>query len=123
MPDLYDVLVLGAGSTDTNVAWYTRDNALSVAVIERELIGGSAPIGRAILSKTLLSPASALAAARRLPGASAAVTGELDVDAVLARRDGVIAGLDDDGQARWVESIGADLLRGTGRLSASGRWR
>ncbi len=29
---------------------------------------------------------------------------------------GDIAGLDDDGQARWVESIGADLLCGTGRL-------
>ena len=116
MPDLYDVIVLGAGSTGTNVAWYARDNALSVAVIERELVGGECSYWACIPSKALLGPPNALAAARRLPGASAAVTGELDVDAVLARRDDFIADLDDDGQARWVGSIGADLLRGTGRL-------
>ncbi len=84
MPDLYDVIVLGAGSTGTNVAWYARDNALSVAVIERELVGGECSYWACIPSKALLGPSSALAAARRLPGASAAVTGELDVDAVLA---------------------------------------
>ena len=26
MTDTYDVVVLGAGSTGTNVAWYARDN-------------------------------------------------------------------------------------------------
>jgi glycine/D-amino acid oxidase-like deaminating enzyme len=31
VPDLYDVIVLGAGSTGTNVAWYVRDNGLAVA--------------------------------------------------------------------------------------------
>jgi pyruvate/2-oxoglutarate dehydrogenase complex dihydrolipoamide dehydrogenase (E3) component len=40
MSDTYDVIVLGAGSTGTNVAWYARDNGLSVAVVERELVGG-----------------------------------------------------------------------------------
>lgn len=36
----YDVVVLGAGSTGTNVAWYARDNGLTVAVVEGELVGG-----------------------------------------------------------------------------------
>jgi pyruvate/2-oxoglutarate dehydrogenase complex dihydrolipoamide dehydrogenase (E3) component len=71
VPDLYDVIVLGAGSTGTNVAWYARDNALSVAVIERELVGGECSYWACIPSKALLGPSSALAAARRLPGASA----------------------------------------------------
>ncbi len=104
MPDLYDVIVVGAGSTGTNVAWYARDNGLSVAVIERELVGGECSYWACIPSKALLGPSSALAAARRLPGASAAVTGELDVDAVLARRDSFIADLDDGGSRRLRRS-------------------
>jgi pyruvate/2-oxoglutarate dehydrogenase complex dihydrolipoamide dehydrogenase (E3) component len=116
VPHLYDVIVLGAGSTGTNVAWYARDNGLTVAVVEQELVGGECSYWACIPSKALLGPPSVLAAARRLPGAAAAVTGELDVDAVLAWRDSFIADLDDDGQARWVASIGADLVRGAGRL-------
>ena len=117
MSDVYDVIVLGGGSTGTNVAWYARDNGLSVAVVERELVGGECSYWACIPSKALLGPPSVLAAARRLPGASAAVKGELDVEAVLSRRDNFIADLDDDGQARWVADIGADLIRGTGRLA------
>jgi dihydrolipoamide dehydrogenase len=49
-------------------------------------------------SKALLRPAEALAEARRIPGAREAVTGGLDVQAVLSRRDEVIHDLDDTGQ-------------------------
>lgn len=116
MTDTFDVVVLGGGSTGTNVAWYARDNGLSVAVVERELVGGECSYWACIPSKALLGPPAVLAAARRMPGVSSAVTGELDVDAVLARRDDFIAHLDDDGQARWVQGIGAELVRGDGRL-------
>ncbi len=37
MTDSYDVIVLGAGSTGTNVAWYARDNDLTVVVVPLEL--------------------------------------------------------------------------------------
>ncbi len=117
MSDTYDVIVLGAGSTGTNVAWYARDNLLTVAVVERELVGGECSYWACMPSKALLGPAHALAAARRLPGAAAALQGDLDVDAVLARRDGFISHLDDESQARWLDSIGADLVRGQGRLA------
>ncbi len=36
----YDVIVIGGGSTGTNVAWYARDNGLSVALVESRLVGG-----------------------------------------------------------------------------------
>jgi len=88
MTDTYDVIVLGAGSTGTNVAWYARDNDLTVAVVERELVGGECSYWACMPSKALLGPTHALAAARRLPGAAEAV-GEVDVDAVLSRRDGL----------------------------------
>jgi pyruvate/2-oxoglutarate dehydrogenase complex dihydrolipoamide dehydrogenase (E3) component len=116
MTDTYDVIVLGAGSTGTNVAWYARDNGLTVAVVERELVGGECSYWACIPSKALLGPTRALAAARRLPGAAEAV-GEIDVEAVLARRDGFISHLDDDSQAQWLAGIDADLVRGEGRLS------
>jgi pyruvate/2-oxoglutarate dehydrogenase complex dihydrolipoamide dehydrogenase (E3) component len=117
MSDTYDVIVLGAGSTGTNVAWYARDNGLSVAVVERELVGGECSYWACMPSKALLGPSHALAAARRLPGAAEAVRGGVDVDAVLARRDGFISHLDDESQVRWLDSIDADLVRGQGRLA------
>jgi pyruvate/2-oxoglutarate dehydrogenase complex dihydrolipoamide dehydrogenase (E3) component len=114
--DTFDVIVLGAGSTGTNVAWYARDNDLSVAVVEAELVGGECSYWACMPSKALLGPVHAVAAARRLPGAAQAVTGDVDVDAVLARRDDFISHLDDGPQASWVSSIDAELVRGKGRL-------
>jgi pyruvate/2-oxoglutarate dehydrogenase complex dihydrolipoamide dehydrogenase (E3) component len=116
MTDTYDVIVMGAGSTGTNVAWYARDNGLSVAVVERELVGGECSYWACMPSKALLGPVHAVAAARRLPGAAQAVTGEIDVEAVFGRRDKFISHLDDDPQASWVGSVGAELIRGEARL-------
>jgi len=116
MSDTYDVVVMGAGSTGTNVAWYARDNGLSVAVVEPQLVGGECSYWACVPSKALLAPVHAIAAARRLPGAAQAVTGEVDVDAVLAHRDELISHLDDGAQVDWLSSIGAELVRGRARL-------
>src|SRR6516164_6198218 len=68
-------------------------------------------------STTLIRPGDVLAAARRAPGAAEAVTGPLDTAAAFAQRDYMTAGWRDDGQVRWLESTGIDLIRGTGRLT------
>ncbi|MEX2551357.1 MAG: NAD(P)/FAD-dependent oxidoreductase [Nitriliruptoraceae bacterium] len=117
----YGVIVIGAGSTGTNVAWYARDNGLSVAVIESQLVGGECSYWACIPSKTLLGPPELVAAAKRVPGAAEAVSGEVDVQAVLRRRDEWTSGLDDEAQVSWVESIGAELIRGRGRLAGERR--
>ena len=57
-------------------------------------------------SKALLRPYEALAEARRIPGAAEAVTGALDVQAVLDRRDEIIHDLDDSVQLPWLEDRG-----------------
>ncbi len=119
--DTYDVIVIGAGSTGTNVAWYARDNGLSVAVIESQLVGGECSYWACIPSKTLLGPPELVAAARRVPGAAEAVSGEVDVQAVFRRRDEWTSGLDDGAQVSWVASIGAELIRGRGRLAGERR--
>jgi len=74
-------------------------------------------------AKALLRPAQALAEARRVPGAAQAVTGELDVAAILARRDEIISDLDDSGQLSWLHSRGVTVIRGHGRLDGERRVR
>jgi pyruvate/2-oxoglutarate dehydrogenase complex dihydrolipoamide dehydrogenase (E3) component len=67
-------------------------------------------------SKALLRPAQVLAEARRIPGAAQAAGGELDVGAVLRRRDEVVSYLSDDAHLPWVRERGIELVRGQGVL-------
>ena len=64
-------------------------------------------------TKALLRPGELLDEARRTPGVRAAVTGEIDLDDALARRDAFTSNWDDEGQVRWLESVGVDLIRAT----------
>ena len=117
----YDVIVLGAGPVGQNVADRARAAGLSVAVVERELVGGECSYWACVPSKALLRPVIAVADARRVDGAREAVTGRLDTDRVFARRNRYVTDWDDSGQALWVKSIGADLFRGQGRIDGPRR--
>ncbi|MGW4771771.1 dihydrolipoyl dehydrogenase family protein [Nocardia sp. NPDC004278] len=114
--DTYDVVVLGAGPVGQTAAQRARAAGLSVAVVERELVGGECSYWGCIPSKALLRPVIAVADAHRVDGARQAVSGALDVPAVFGRRDRYVTDWDDTGQADWVKNIGAVLLRGHGRL-------
>ncbi|MFD3440720.1 dihydrolipoyl dehydrogenase family protein [Streptomyces sp. NPDC058685] len=117
----YDVVVLGAGPVGQNVADRARAADLTVAVVERELVGGECSYWACVPSKALLRPVTAVADARRVDGARQAVTGALDTARVFARRDHYVTDWDDSGQAQWVKSIGADLFRGHGRIDGPRR--
>jgi pyruvate/2-oxoglutarate dehydrogenase complex dihydrolipoamide dehydrogenase (E3) component len=117
----YDVIVLGAGSTGENVADIAVRGGLSTVLVESELVGGECSYWACMPSKTLLRGSEAIAEARAVRGADAAVTGEQDVAATLARRDDITSHWDDAGQVRWVESAGIDLVRGHGRLAGEKR--
>ena len=56
-----------------------------------------------------------------MPGAAQAVDGELDVAAVLERRDEIIHDLDDSPMLPWLEERGIALYRGWGRLDGEKR--
>ena len=114
----YDVVVIGAGPAGENAADYAVQRGLTAVIVEKQLVGGECSYWGCMPSKALLRPTEALAAARRVPAAAAAITGEVDVEAVLSSRDAFTSGWDDSGQVSWLESAGVDLIRGHGRLTS-----
>jgi dihydrolipoamide dehydrogenase len=117
MTDEYDVIVVGGGPAGEHAVGRCTDAGLSTALVEHELVGGECSYWACMPSKSLLRPGQVLAAARRVPGAAQAVTGELDANAALARRDWMTAGWEDKGQVQWLEGVGATLVRGRGALA------
>ncbi len=113
----YDVIVLGAGSTGENVADYAQRGGLTAVLVESELVGGECSYWACMPSKALLRPVEARSDAQAVAGSREAVTGELDVEAVFARRDSFTSSWRDDGQASWVDGAGMALARGQGRLT------
>src|SRR3954471_2155895 len=111
MPE-FDVIVIGAGPAGENVAGRTAPAGLSTAIVEHQLVGGECSYWGCIPSKTLIRPGDIVAAARRVPGAAEAVTGEIDVAAALAQRDYMVSSYDDSGQVPWLESKNIALFRG-----------
>ncbi len=115
--DEYDVVVIGAGAVGENVADRAVQGGLTAVLIDNELIGGECSYWACMPSKALIRSGLALRAAQRLQGAREAVTGELDVQAVLARRTRITHDWDDSSQVHWVEGAGISLIRGHARFA------
>jgi pyruvate/2-oxoglutarate dehydrogenase complex dihydrolipoamide dehydrogenase (E3) component len=117
----FDVVGVGAGPGGEVAAGRLAEGGLEVAIVEDRKVGGECSFWACMPSKALLRPGEVLAEARRVPGAAQAASGELDVTAVLERRDEVIHDLDDSSQLPWLEQRGIVLYRGWGRLDGEKR--
>lgn len=117
MADEFDVIVIGAGPVGENVADRAVRGGLTAVIVESELVGGECSYWACMPSKALIRPIQARTQARSVDGARQAVTGPLDVQAVMARRDSFTSNWDDGGQVDWLDGAGIALVRGHGRLA------
>jgi pyruvate/2-oxoglutarate dehydrogenase complex dihydrolipoamide dehydrogenase (E3) component len=115
----WDVVVIGGGPAGENVAQYAiQGSDRTAAIVEAELLGGECSYWACMPSKALLRPVEMLDGARAMPGLSAMLSGQLDLPAVLERRDSFTHNHDDSGQIKWATDNGIDVIRGRGRLVA-----
>ncbi|HEY1530238.1 MAG TPA: NAD(P)/FAD-dependent oxidoreductase [Galbitalea sp.] len=113
----YDLIVIGAGAVGENVADRAVQGGLTALIVESELVGGDCSYWACMPSKALLRSGMVYRAAKKVGGASEAVTGDLDVAATFKRRTEIIHDWDDEGQVKWLEGAHIDLARGHGRIT------
>src|SRR4030088_553034 len=117
LPQEFDVVCLGGGVAGEAIAGGLRGSGLTLAVIERELVGGECPYWGCMPSKTLLRSGETLAeAARARVLAASLVEWEVDFPKVSKRVLWMARDLNDTGAAAALEATGAKLIRGVGSL-------
>jgi len=124
--EMFDVVVLGAGTAGENIAEKLIAGGKTVALIEAARVGGECSYVACMPSKALLRSAHARQLLPRLEelGAAAAPYAPHDDAAAYAvavrRRDRLSEDRDDSEHATSAEEKGITLVRGRGRIAAPG---
>jgi pyruvate/2-oxoglutarate dehydrogenase complex dihydrolipoamide dehydrogenase (E3) component len=119
--DAADIVIIGVGA-GAKLVWGSVPDR-SVAVVERELVGGYCPFYACVPSKAMLRSALVwgLGADEQFSGL---FTGRSDATAAyrqaVTRRERIVNGRDDSLTAAALQKTGARLLRGTGRIVQPG---
>ena len=117
MANEFDVVCLGGGVAGEAIAVGLRDSGLTLAVVERELVGGECPYWGCVPSKTLLRSGETLTEAGRARMLAASrVDWTVDFPKVSARVLWMARNLDDSRPAAAMQATGARLFRGEGQL-------
>lgn len=113
----FDVVCLGGGVAGEAIAEGLRGSGLTLAVVERELVGGECPYWGCVPSKTLLRSGETLSEADRARVLAASrVEWTADFPKVSTRVLWMARNLDDSRPAAAMEATGARLFRGEGTL-------
>ena len=117
LPQEFDVVCLGGGVAGEAIAGGLQGSGLSLAVVERELVGGECPYWGCIPSKTLLRSGETLEEADRARTLAASrVDWDVDFPKVSKRVLWMARDLDDTRPAAALEATGAKLFRGAGAM-------
>jgi len=117
VPQEFDVVCLGGGVAGEAIAGGLSGSGLSIAVVERELVGGECPYWGCVPSKTLLRSGETLSEADRARVLAASrVEWTVDFPKVSTRVRWMARNLDDSRPAAALEATGAKLFRGQGTL-------
>jgi pyruvate/2-oxoglutarate dehydrogenase complex dihydrolipoamide dehydrogenase (E3) component len=117
LPQEFDVVCLGGGVAGEAIAGGLEGSGLTLVVIERELVGGECPYWGCMPSKTLLRSGETLKEAERARLLAASrVEWELDFPKISKRVLWMARDLDDTRPAAALQSTGATLVRGNGKL-------
>lgn len=117
----FDAIIIGTGQAGPPLAGRLNDAGLSVAIIERHLVGGTCVNTGCRPTKALVASAYAIHTARRGADYGFSVHGPVSVDmrAVAARADTIIR----DGRAgneSWLNGMAnVELIRGHARFESS----
>ena len=116
-PDRVDVAILGAGPGGEHAANALHGAGRSVALIERELIGGECTNWACIPTKTLLRPSELRGASHRSAGVHTTALDWPDLDRY---RDYMTSAGDDSARVRGYEEMGLTVVKGEGRIVGPG---
>jgi pyruvate/2-oxoglutarate dehydrogenase complex dihydrolipoamide dehydrogenase (E3) component len=117
LPQEFDVVCLGGGVAGESLAGGLEGSGLSLAVVERELVGGECPYWGCVPSKTFLRSAQTVEEAGRARTLAASrVDWVVDFPKVSKRVLWMARDLDDTRPAAALEKTGAKLFRGDGKL-------
>lgn len=113
----FDVVCLGGGVAGEALTYELEGSGLSLAVVERELVGGECPYWGCVPSKTLLRSGEVLEEAGRARKLAASrVEWAVDFPKVSTRVLWMARNLDDSRPAAALQAAGARLYRGAGSL-------
>src|SRR5262245_39825527 len=120
MTRTFDVVCLGGGVAGEALAGGLRDSGLTLAIVERELVGGECPYWGCMPSKTLLRSGETLSEADRARVLAASrVEWSVDFPKISTRVLWMARDLDDSRPAAALQATGATLFRGEGTLTDS----
>jgi pyruvate/2-oxoglutarate dehydrogenase complex dihydrolipoamide dehydrogenase (E3) component len=109
--DRFDMVVIGAGAAGEAATHYARSRGASVAVIDRNLFGGSCPFYACMPSKALLHAAAVHHVGGDYPWSKAS-----DFRDYMINREGTDEP-DDSGHVKSLEGAGATVIRGSAALA------
>ena len=117
MAQEFDIVCLGGGVAGEAITYGLEGSGLSLAVVERELVGGECPYWGCVPSKTLLRSGEVLEEAGRARKLAASrVEWDVDFPKVSKRVLWMARDLDDSRPAVALIKAGAKLVRGAGTL-------